>query len=77
MSVEERVRKVLGEHLTIPLDQIALAGRLVEDYGFDSLDKVEFGMALEEEFQVFLEDDDIAKTETLQDYLTLIEAQAK
>lgn len=75
MTVEDRVRKVMAAHTALPLDQTPLAGRLAEDFDFDSLDKVEFGMELEEEFQIGLPDNAIDDAVTLQDLVDALKAE--
>ena len=53
-NVNERVLKVVSEHLGVPLEDLTPAASFVDDLGADSLDTVELVMALEEEFETEL-----------------------
>ncbi len=56
-SIEERVRKIVIEQLGVAEDQVTLEASFVDDLGADSLDTVELVMALEEEFDAEIPDD--------------------
>ena len=71
-DLETRVKKVLTDRLGIPLEEIKLDARLVDDLGMDSLDAVELAIATEHEFGVSLSDDQIAKLETTADIMALV-----
>lgn len=58
MSLEERVKKVIEEQLSVNQDQIKEDASFIDDLGADSLDTVELVMALEEEFGVEIPDED-------------------
>ncbi|GAW85599.1 acyl carrier protein [Bathymodiolus platifrons methanotrophic gill symbiont] len=64
-SIEERVKKIVAEQLGVKED-IANDASLVDDLGADSLDTVELVMALEEEFECEIPDDDAEKITTVQ-----------
>ena len=64
-NIEERVKKIVAEQLGVKED-IANDASFVDDLGADSLDTVELVMALEEEFECEIPDDDAEKITTVQ-----------
>jgi len=73
MTIEERVKKVIEEQLSVNQDQITREASFIDDLGADSLDTVELVMALEEEFGVEIPDDEaekITKVGEAIDYIT-------
>ena len=64
-SVEERVRKLICEQLGVKEDEVKDDASFVEDLGADSLDTVELVMALEEEFETEIPDEDAEKITTV------------
>ena len=72
-SVEDQVRAIIAEQLGVKTDEIKNDASFVDDLGADSLDTVELVMALEEEFETEIPDDDAEKITTVQnaiDYVT-------
>mgnify|MGYP006324324213 CR=1 FL=1 len=72
-SVEERVKKIVVEHLGVKEEEVTNKASFVDDLGADSLDTVELVMALEEEFETEIPDEDAEKIKTVQqaiDYIT-------
>ena len=65
-SIEERVRKIVSEQLGVKEDEITNTASFVEDLGADSLDTVELVMALEEEFETEIPDEEAEKITTVQ-----------
>lgn len=65
MSVEERIKKIIAEQLGVEEDEVAESASFVDDLGADSLDTVELVMALEEEFDVEIPDEDAEKIQTV------------
>ena len=76
MSLEDKVKKIIAEQLSVGEDQIKLESAFVEDLGADSLDTVELVMALEEEFEIDIPDEEAEKIRTFQDVLNYIKAHA-
>ncbi|MCX7084568.1 MAG: acyl carrier protein [Methylococcales bacterium] len=64
-NIEERVKKIVAEQLGVKED-IANDASFVDDLGADSLDTVELVMALEEEFECEIPDDEAEKITTVQ-----------
>ena len=65
-SVEERVRKIVVEQLGVTEEQVTTSASFVDDLGADSLDTVELVMALEEEFECEIPDEEAEKITTMQ-----------
>lgn len=65
-SIEERVRKIVSEQLGVKEEEVRNDASFVEDLGADSLDTVELVMALEEEFETEIPDDEAEKITTVQ-----------
>ncbi|HAG45473.1 MAG TPA: acyl carrier protein [Gammaproteobacteria bacterium] len=76
-SIEERVRKIVIEQLGVTEDQVTLEASFVDDLGADSLDTVELVMALEEEFDAEIPDDQAEAITTVKQAVAFIEASAK
>ena len=73
MTIEERVKKVIEEQLSVNQDQITRDASFIDDLGADSLDTVELVMALEEEFGIEIPDEDAEKMTTVGDAVKYIE----
>ena len=71
-SIEERVKEIIVDQLGVSADQVTLEAKFVEDLGADSLDTVERVMALEEEFDVEVPDDEAEKLQAVKDVVTFI-----
>mgnify|MGYP000296589308 CR=1 FL=1 len=72
-TVEERVKKIVVEQLGVKEEEVSNESSFVDDLGADSLDTVELVMALEEEFETEIPDEDAEKITTVQqatDYIT-------
>jgi len=65
-TAEERVRKIVIEQLGVTEEQATNEASFVDDLGADSLDTVELVMALEEEFECEIPDEDAEKITTIQ-----------
>ncbi|MFW2421253.1 MAG: acyl carrier protein [Porticoccaceae bacterium] len=73
-NIEQRVIKMVAEQLGVKEDEIKHESSFVEDLGADSLDTVELIMALEEEFDAEIPDEDAEKIATVQDAIDYINA---
>ena len=71
-SIEERVKKVVGEQLDVSGD-IDNNASFIDDLGADSLDTVELVMSLEEEFECEIPDDKAEKITTVQQAIDYVE----
>ena len=76
-DVEERVKKIVVEHLGVDADKVVDKANFIEDLGADSLDTVELVMAFEEEFGVEIPDDAAETIVTVGDAVRFIEAHQK
>lgn len=56
-DIEDRVRKIVVEHLSVEEDKVVESASFIDDLGADSLDTVELVMAFEEEFGIEIPDD--------------------
>lgn len=71
-EVEEKVKKIICEQLDVPEEDVVLSASFVDDLGADSLDQVELIMAMEEEFEISIPDEDAEKIATVQDAIDYI-----
>ncbi len=72
-TVEDRVKKIVMEQLGVKEEEVTNESSFVDDLGADSLDTVELVMALEEEFETEIPDEEAEKITTVQqaiDYIT-------
>lgn len=72
-TIEERVKKIVIEQLGVKDEEVTGDASFVDDLGADSLDTVELVMALEEEFETEIPDEDAEKITTVKqatDYIT-------
>ena len=65
-NIEERVKKIIGEQLGVKEEDVKPEASFVDDLGADSLDTVELVMALEEEFDTEIPDEEAEKITTVQ-----------
>lgn len=71
-EIEVRVKKIVGEQLGVKEEEITTDASFVDDLGADSLDTVELVMALEEEFETEIPDEDAEKISTVKDAVKYI-----
>lgn len=74
-SVEERVKKIVSEQLGVNEGEVQINSSFVDDLGADSLDTVELVMALEEEFDCEISDEDAEKITTVKQAVDYIGAR--
>ena len=74
-SVEDQVRGIIAEQLGVKADEIKNDASFVDDLGADSLDTVELVMALEEEFETEIPDEEAEKITTVQQAIDYISAR--
>jgi acyl carrier protein len=72
MSVEDKVKKIIAEKLSVDIAEVVPKASFVDDLGADSLDLVELIMSMEEEFDVDISDEDAEKILTVQDALDYV-----
>ncbi|MCL5054610.1 MAG: acyl carrier protein [Firmicutes bacterium] len=72
-SVFDRVRKVIVEQLGVDEEEVTPQASFTDDLGADSLDNVELVMALEQEFNLEIPDDDAEKIATVNDAVSYIQ----
>ncbi len=65
-DIEDRVKKIVVEQLGVKEDEVTMEASFVDDLGADSLDTVELVMALEEEFETEIPDEEAEKITTVQ-----------
>jgi acyl carrier protein len=76
-DIQEKVKAIICDQLDVEADTVVPEASFVEDLGADSLDQVELIMAMEEEFDVSIPDEDAEKIITVKDAIEYIEkAQA-
>ncbi len=73
-TIEERVKKVVEDQLSVNQDQITAEASFIDDLGADSLDTVELVMALEEEFGIEIPDEEAEKITKVGEAIGYIEA---
>lgn len=71
-NIEERVKKIIIEQLGVKEEEVTNEASFVDDLGADSLDTVELVMALEEEFECEIPDEDAEKITTVQEAIDYI-----
>ncbi|ODP33626.1 MULTISPECIES: acyl carrier protein [Pandoraea] len=76
-NIEQRVKKIVAEQLGVAEADVKNESSFVNDLGADSLDTVELVMALEEEFEIEIPDEDAEKITTVQQAIDFAQAQSK
>ena len=76
MSIEEKVKQIVAEQLGVDESQVTEDASFMDDLGADSLDTVELVMALEEEFDVEISDEDAEKIQTVKDAISYVKENA-
>jgi acyl carrier protein len=74
-SIEEQVKGIVAEQLGVKEEEVTNDASFVDDLGADSLDTVELVMALEEEFETEIPDEDAEKITTVQQAIDFVTAR--
>ena len=77
MAVADKVKSIIVEQLGVDEEEVTPDASFVDDLGADSLDTVELVMALEEEFETEIPDEEAEKITTVQQAIDFIKAHAK
>ena len=73
----EKVQAIIAEYLDLEEDTITMESQLVDDLGADSLDAVDIAMALEDEFDIEIPDEDLEKMSKISDVVKYLEDHVK
>ncbi len=73
MAAEDKIRSIIADQLGVKIEEVTAKASFVDDLGADSLDTVELIMALEEEFNIEIPDEDAEKMKTVGDVVKYIE----
>jgi acyl carrier protein len=76
MAVEDKIKSIIAEQLGVKVEEAIPAASFIDDLGADSLDTVELIMALEEEFNVEIPDEDAEKMSTVGDAISYIQEKS-
>jgi acyl carrier protein len=76
MAVESKIKTIIAEQLGVKPEEVTPNASFVDDLGADSLDTVELIMALEEEFNIEIPDEDAEKMKTVGDAIKYIEEKS-
>ena len=71
-SIEEQVKSIVAEQLGVKEDEVTNDASFVDELGADSLDTVELVMALEEEFEIEIPDEEAEKITTVQQAIDFV-----
>ncbi len=77
MSVEKKVKEIVAEQLGRDVNEVTNEASFIDDLGADSLDIVELVMAMEEEFEIEIPDEEAEKIKTVKDVIEYIKAHTK
>ena len=72
-NLQETIFKIIATHFKVPADKVTLSSKFIDDFGADSLDVVEFVLALEDEFDINITDNQAQKIATVKDAIDHIE----
>ena len=74
-EIAERIKGIIVEQLGVGLEEVTPEASFIEDLGADSLDIVELIMALEEEYDMEIPDEDAEKIQTVGDVINYIQSK--
>ena len=72
MSIEDKAKGIIAEHLGVTKEQVKPESILTDDLGAESLDVVELVMAIEDAFEIVIKDEEMEKVKTAGDIVNLI-----
>ena len=72
MAIEEKIADIIVEQLSVDKEKVVPGASFVDDLGADSLDLVELIMAMEEEFDIEIPDEEAEKIATVQDAIDFV-----
>ena len=75
MPMEDKIKTIIADQLGVKLEEVMPKASFVDDLGADSLDTVELIMALEEEIEIEIADEDAEKIKTVGDIIKYIEGK--
>jgi len=76
MAIEDKVKEIIVDQLGVEADQVKPEAAFIDDLGADSLDTVELVMALEEEFDMEIPDEDAEKIKPVGDAINYIKSKS-
>ena len=76
MALEERVTEIIAEQLGVSKEEVVPEASFIDDLGADSLDIVELVMAMEEEFDIEIPDEDAEKIQTIGHAISYVRERA-
>ncbi|MCS6837814.1 MAG: acyl carrier protein [Bdellovibrionaceae bacterium] len=77
MAVNNKVKEIIVDQLGVEADKVRMEASFIDDLGADSLDIVELVMAMEEEFDLEIPDEDAEKMKTVGDVVNYLQAKGK
>jgi len=76
VALEDKVKEIIVDQLGVDADEVTPEASFIDDLGADSLDTVELVMALEEEFNIEIPDEDAEKIKSVGDAIEYIKSHA-
>jgi acyl carrier protein len=76
-TIEQKVKNIIADQLGVGEEEIKATSSFIEDLGADSLDIVELVMAMEEEFEVEIPDEEAENIKTVQDAVNYVTTHKK
>ena len=73
--VFDKVKEIIVDQLEVDEDKVTPEASIIDDLGADSLDVVDLVMALEDEFEIKIPDEDVENVKTVNDIVKIIEGQ--
>jgi len=77
MGLEDRVSAIIVEQLGVTKEELTPGASFIDDLGADSLDIVELVMAMEEEFDIEIPDDDAERIQTIGDVIRYVKEKTE